>query len=92
MITLSTLSNDTMVSIDFVYVLHRLVQAKDKNDIEVEAIIKSSIQRLNNCKFNKNLPFEPIMNVGEIKQIFQDFIENPPPLRLYNCTDNYNTI
>jgi len=84
--TLSDLSDDVDVSIDFVFLIQRLTQARDNKDVATQAIINRAIQRLNNSHPSDNLPFEPIMSVGEAKEIYPDYAINPPPLRVFKST------
>jgi len=84
--TLSDLSDSTIVSIEFVYLLKRLTQARKDNDCNSQEIINQAIKCLNNFPASEKIPFEPIMTVLEVKTLFPDYAVNPPPLRLFKIT------
>lgn len=78
---LTTLDNNRLVKIDYIFLLRRLIEAEDDKDIVLQNKIKSLLaDGQEYAEEHKCLPYGPTIEVGFAKIMFSTHIHSCPAI------------
>ena len=77
------LNDDQLVEIDCIFLLRRLIEAEDTNNLKMQSLINTMFNNIREySEAKKHMPYGPQIKVGEVKRIFSKYMSSCPTKEL----------